>query len=115
MKDEVQIIFQDPYSALNPFWNVREIINEPLKKAGMEEKEAEERIEYLLNKVGMSKADMDKFPYEFSGGQRQRIGIARALSVNPEFIVCDEPIAALDVSIRHRLSICWKICRTNSV
>ena len=95
MKDEVQIIFQDPYSALNPFWNVREIINEPLKKAGMEEKEAEERIEYLLNKVGMSKAEHFQ------------------LIRNSSYVMSRSQ--HLMYRSRHRLSICWKICRTNSV
>ena len=99
-RNKMQIIFQDPYSALNPFWNVEEILSEPLAQIGMGAGERKERIEYLLNKVGMKPDDMLKFPYEFSGGQRQRIGIARALSVNPEFVMCDEPIAALDVSIQ---------------
>ncbi|WP_458863031.1 ABC transporter ATP-binding protein [Acidaminobacterium chupaoyuni] len=96
----MQIIFQDPYSALNPYWNVKEILREPLQKAGMNEKDQLERMKYLLGKVGMKPEDLEKFPYEFSGGQRQRIGIARALSVDPEFVMCDEPISALDVSIQ---------------
>lgn len=100
-RTKMQIIFQDPYSALDPHHNVREIISEPLSLEGnLSSSEMEERIVSLLKTVGMKPDDMEKYAYEFSGGQRQRIGIARALAVRPEFVLCDEPISALDVSIQ---------------
>ena len=99
-RKKLQIIFQDPYSALNPNWNVRQLIAEPLKTNGYTEKEIDERIRELLKILNMNEEVMEKFPYEFSGGQRQRIGVARAVAAYPEFIFCDEPISALDVSIQ---------------
>lgn len=101
----MQMIFQDPYASLNPRWRVRDIVAEPLRAFRLlPDRGAERRrVEELLQEVGLSPQDGEKFPHEFSGGQRQRISIARALSSNPDFLVCDEPTSALDVSVQAQI------------
>jgi peptide/nickel transport system ATP-binding protein len=105
LRRQIQMIFQDPYASLNPRWTVGDIIAEPIRTFGLIKGKSAvtARIGELLTLVGLSPADAAKFPHQFSGGQRQRIAIARALSSNPEFIVCDEPTSALDVSVQAQI------------
>ncbi|WGH78143.1 ABC transporter ATP-binding protein [Jannaschia ovalis] len=101
IRPTMQMVFQDPQASLNPRMTVGSIIGEPLDEhSGMSRADKQARVEVLMDQVGLNRAFINRYPHEFSGGQRQRIGIARALALKPKFIVCDEPIAALDVSIQ---------------
>jgi oligopeptide/dipeptide ABC transporter ATP-binding protein len=96
----MQMIFQDPYGSLNPRHNVGTIVGQPLSVAGWSRRDIRDRVAELMEQVGLPKDAVKRYPHEFSGGQRQRLGIARALALSPKVIICDEPVSALDVSVR---------------
>jgi peptide/nickel transport system ATP-binding protein/oligopeptide transport system ATP-binding protein len=103
-REYIQMIFQDPYSSLNPRMLVKDIIREPLNiNTDLSSSEKDEKVDWLLNKVGLTSEQSNRYPHEFSGGQRQRIGIARSLATDPEIIIADEPVSALDVSIQAQI------------